>query len=247
MLSAKGLDLAKQCFGGAHEEDHNGINPILQWGISQVRACFFCGKHPVMRRNGIKSRLEQLSKDYPGGMKGLSLAAKLGETAVRDIIQDRNKSPAAEAIVALAVAAGVSPGWLAFGEGGETPKIPIQGIVSAGDGWTMPDDCDLDVLEFSVSGSDLFAIEVRGDSMFPVYRDGEVLVCSRFRGPHLDNLIGLDCAVLTLDGKGYVKLLKRGRRAGRYTLKSYNLTTDDIDDVSLQWAAPIVWVRRKSV
>lgn len=196
-----------------------------------------------MQKEDVKSRLEALCKAYPGGMKGLSLAAGLGETAVRDIVK-RDASPTAETIAALAKAAGVNSSWLAYGDDGAVLKIPVQGIVSAGDGWIMPDDNNLGGLEFSVAGADLFAIEIRGESMFPVYRDGECLICSRFRGPHLDNLIGLDCAVLTQDGKGYVKLLKRGRRSGRYTLKSYNTLTDDIDDVALQWAAPVVWIRR---
>ena len=89
----------------------------------------------------------------------------------------------------------------------------------------------------------MITIEIRGDSMSPVYRSGDKLICRR----HLrafDNLIGLDCAVLTEDGQGYVKILRRGTRPNRYNLKSYNVAQEDIENVKLAWAAPVVWIKR---
>lgn len=80
--------------------------------------------------------------------------------------------------------------------------------------------------------------------MSPVYRSGDMLICSRQTTKHLDNLINLDCVVMTADGDGYIKILKRGTRRGCVTLKSYNPHFDDIENVQLLWVAPILWVRR---
>lgn len=195
-----------------------------------------------MKKNDLSKRLDDMADGFPGGRKGWSLRSGLNETAVRDAI--RHGNPTVETVLALARAANVSPAYLLFGEHPPESHIPVQGIVSAGEGWEIPDGARFDPVEFTVDGTDVFAIEIRGDSMTPVYRSGDFLICSRHTGVHLDNLIGLDCVVLTAGGKGFVKILKRGLRPHRFTLKSYNPRFDDIENVELKWAAPIQWVKR---
>jgi hypothetical protein len=44
------------------------------------------------------------------------------------------------------------------------------------------------------------------------------------------------------NGAGYVKRVVRGGKPGHYTLLSY--AAEPITDVALEWAAPILWIKR---
>lgn len=93
----------------------------------------------------------------------------------------------------------------------------------------------------------LVAVEVRGDSMFPAYREGDLIYYAR-DGAALDEAaIGAECVVKVSDGATYVKTLMRGSRANLWTLLSYN--TPPLENVAIEWAAPVLWVdkRRKKV
>lgn len=195
-----------------------------------------------MKKSDLSQRLKTLSHDSEGGMKGWSLRAGLNETAVRDAIEKGN--PTYRTLVALALERGMNPAELAFGAVMPKTEIKVVGIVSAGDGWTAPDDPDDGVIEFAINGGNMIAIEVRGDSMFPVYRDGDFLICERRQGYDMRSYVGLDCAIKTKAGDGYVKKLLSGSRAGRFDLQSYNISYDYIRDSEIEWAAPVQWVKR---
>lgn len=191
-----------------------------------------------------RDRLRGLIEGTPGlDMKEISLKAGQGATFVRDIVY-RDRTPSVDKFTALCDAIGVTPMWMIYGDDAPHIAVPVVGIVAAGEGWVQA-DAKFDPIEFSIRGDDLIGIEVRGDSMSPVYRDGDTLFCNRHFGRHVDNLIGLDCAVLTDDGRGFLKILKRGSRPGRYSLKSYNPHVDDVENVLINWAAPVKWIKRK--
>lgn len=80
--------------------------------------------------------------------------------------------------------------------------------------------------------------------MAPVYREGDLLIGAKRTGKSADNLLGLDCIVVTEDGERYVKFLARGTARGAFNLRSYNPAHKDIENVRLSWAAPILWVKR---
>ena len=178
-------------------------------------------------------------------MKALSLKANLSPSTVHSIVS-KGASPSIDNFLAICAALGVSPAQLLEGEFRQTKSIPIVGFVSAGEGWTPIDHATgpEDKIEFDLGAHDTIGIEVRGDSMSPVYRNGDFLICYRQFGPNADNCIGLDCVVRTADNRHFVKILKRGTRPGRFILKSYNPLVDDIEDVALSWSAPVAWVRR---
>jgi hypothetical protein len=224
----------------------NGQTPIRQWARACVRVLTTVGIIPSIMKLTWRERLRVLVDGPPKlDMKAVSLKAGLGATFVRDLLE-KGRTPSVENFVSVCEALGVSPLTLIYGDDNPHITVPIVGIVSAGEGWTHIPDARHDPVEFALSGDDLVGIEVRGDSMSPVYRDGDRLLCSRHFGRHVDNLIGLDCAVLTTDGKGYVKILKRGSRPGRYNLKSYNPYVEDIENAQIEWAAPVKWIRRKA-
>ncbi len=198
-----------------------------------------------MKMSDWRERLAAHIDATPGlNMKAVSLKAGLGETTVRDILK-RGYTPTIDNFLAICEAAGRDPFYFLYGDNFDAQvQIPVRGAVCAGEGWDQVDDEPGRSIEFALEEGRSFGIEVRGNSMSPVYRHGDYLVCVENIGRNIDNLVGLDCAVLTEDGQGYVKILKRGTRPGRYNLKSYNPLFDDIENVQLKWAAPIIWVKR---
>jgi transcriptional regulator with XRE-family HTH domain len=193
-----------------------------------------------------RKRLQEIIDGTPGlSMKAVSVRAGLNPSAVHDIIK-RGNAPSIESFLAICRALGVSPSQLLEGESRASVTIPIVGFVSAGEGWTSLDGATgpEDAIEFELGAHDTIGLEVRGNSMAPVYRNGDFLICFRQFGPNADNCIGRDCVVRTADGRNFVKILKRGSRPGRFNLKSYNPVADDIEDVALAWAAPVAWIKR---
>lgn len=88
----------------------------------------------------------------------------------------------------------------------------------------------------------IVAVKMRGQSMLPVYRDGDILFYSRPGPDDWTRHVGDECVVQVSDGRMYLKILRRGSKRGLAILSSYN--ADDIVDVRLDWAVPIRWIMR---
>jgi phage repressor protein C with HTH and peptisase S24 domain len=88
----------------------------------------------------------------------------------------------------------------------------------------------------------IVAVQVEGESMLPAYRDQDILFYTRDGADDWTRHVGDECVVQVTDGRVYVKVLRRGSKKGHATLSSYNAV--DIEDVPLDWAAPILWVKR---
>ena len=86
----------------------------------------------------------------------------------------------------------------------------------------------------------LKAVRVEGDSLWPVYRDGDTLYFRPSEGIGTD-CEGSDCIVQVAGGDAYIKRLEG--RPGAYRLEGYN--QPPMADVEIQWAAKILFVARK--
>lgn len=162
-------------------------------------------------------------------------------------LQGEVAQPRGDAISKLAVVLGVHEYWLRTGKGPRVSSAQLVGYISAGEEFYPIDDfapgAGFEDVTLSLDVADPIAIRVRGSSMSPVYRNGDDLFCSRERGVSIESVVGRDCVVLTKDGAGYVKQLRPGN-AGRFTLRSYNPAYEDIENVDIEWAAPIMVIRR---
>lgn len=94
------------------------------------------------------------------------------------------------------------------------------------------------------SPDDIRAAIVRGESMYPAYRNGDILYYRQHQGS-LSDLIGRECVVLLEDDRSYVKTIMKGSVKGKYTLTSHNAAP--VPDVKIKWAAPVNWVKRSKV
>lgn len=105
----------------------------------------------------------------------------------------------------------------------------------AGDGWDEVRFPEFD----SGEGDKVYALEINGDSMEPLYRKGDVLVVS----PGAQVRRGDRVVVRTSKGEVMAKELRR-KTASRIDLKSLNPEHEDrtlpVEDIS--WMARVIWV-----
>lgn len=169
--------------------------------------------------------------------KPLSLAAGLGETAVRDLFD--GKDVKIGTLQKLAVALECSLEDLIGAE-----AVPLSGRIGAGGSIIFEDmgDDQFVVRPPGMSGP-LEALEVMGDSMLPRYSSGDVVYIRRTHDGILKEYIGEFCAVRLVTGETYLKQLSRGAQPGTFTLRSLNAA--DMEDVHVQWATPILFVLPK--
>lgn len=191
---------------------------------------------------GWRKRLKGLIDETPGlNMKALSRKAGLSDSYVHDVMV-RGFKPTIENFVAIADAAGVSAAWLLQGDQESTIKIPLVGV-GTGEKWAAVQG-KAPTIEFDLKGFDLIQLEVRGNELAPIYRDQDILIGQRHAGRFLQNLVGTDCIICTTKGVGYVKILRKGSRPGVFNLRSFNSAAEDLENVAIEWAAPITWIKR---
>jgi phage repressor protein C with HTH and peptisase S24 domain len=123
-------------------------------------------------------------------------------------------------------------------------SIPLIGIAQAGSGGFF-DDAGLptgdgwDAVDFpNANGDHLYALEIQGNSMHPLYRDGDRIIVS----PTGSIRRGDRVVVRTHDGEVMAKVLTR-QTATKLELESINPehASRTIDVAELDWMARIVW------
>jgi len=143
---------------------------------------------------------------------------------------------------------GVSLEWLLTGVDPSDPRRTVQsmglvrkvGYVGAGQAVYGIDDGGPEFVDAPPDArDDTVAVEVRGDSMFPVFEDGTLLYYSRMLPPK--EMLNRRCVVHLADGRILVKTLRLGTSPSVFTLSSFN-APDMVDEV-VEWTSPIEWVK----
>ena len=208
--------------------------------------------------NQWKTRLkEAIDADPKLSMKGVSVAAGLSDTAVRDILV-RDRNPQINNFLAIAKAANVDPSWLLKGKESETPEIRIIGqTMNSEECILMEDEPDKGSkaggardmskwwgrIKFKLNTRDPIALLVGSNELAPAYCKGDIIIAARVYGGDIENVIGSEC-IVAVEGKTSIKYVQRYGHSDKYTLRSRFTYEPDIEDIKLDWAAPIVWVKR---
>lgn len=127
--------------------------------------------------------------------------------------------------------------------------VPIAGVIEGREGVTpigqgVPGGV-VSHIELGIGDADQIGLNVVGDDWFPAYRDGDSIVAKKIFGSRIATATGRDCIVKIAGVDQWVlRILKAGAQPDRFTLRSLNPKEDDIEDVELDWAAPIVWIKR---
>lgn len=184
------------------------------------------------------------------GLTQPGVAKKFGISRNAVSLWESDKTaPEADKLSVLAVLFRVSIEWLWTGRGSPevTAEATVVGYVGAGERVFPFDDhaqgAGLDTTEQPPGEKGtVIAVIVRGDSMEPIYRDGDLLFYAAEKRSPAD-LVGLDCIVKVHEGPTFVKTIRRHQKRGHFTLKSYN--AEDIGPVQIETAYPVRWVKRK--
>lgn len=168
------------------------------------------------------------------GVKPTTLSLMVGKnrTLIKDVLE-KNSDVGIETVNKIAKGLGVPASTLTG-----VPRVAITGKAGAGGEVVFEEDNgdEYVIRPPGVSGP-MEAIVVQGTSMFPRYRDGDVLYIQRRHDGVLPEYIGEDCVVFLASGETYVKQLMSGSEPGKFTLISLN--APPMEDVEVEWATPI--------
>ena len=118
--------------------------------------------------------------------------------------------------------------------------VPVFGYVGSGEKIYPYEESELDRVEPQPIESSV--VKVRGDSMWPVYLDGDLLFFTPTDKFDPQQCLYRDCIVQVVDGLTYIKRVLPGPAPDTYILTSYRAS--EIIGVKIRWAAPITWVKR---
>lgn len=164
------------------------------------------------------SRLESGERNL--SVKNLNLFAHALEVSPQEILVD---TPAKSSNV-VAVMGRIGAGAEIMPD---EEQIPPEGLYEIETPFPLPDDA--------------LAFEVSGESMWPRYDEGDIIICWR-QGVAVEEVLGWEAAVKTVGGQRFLKRVLKGSEPGTYDLESHN--APPIRSVRLVWVAAIQSVIR---
>jgi phage repressor protein C with HTH and peptisase S24 domain len=210
------------------------------------------GEIDMLTHEQIWTAIDALAKRH--GMSPSALARRAGLDATtfnksKRVTRDgRLRWPSTESIAKMLEAAGASiDEFVALITHQQSPRkqtIPLIGLAQAGAGGFFDDagfpaGTGWDEVNFpNLADDNIYALEISGDSMQPLYRDGDTIIVS----PAAPVRRGDRVVVRTRDGEVLAKELRR-RTARTIELKSLNREHEDrvLADDEIAWIARILW------
>jgi phage repressor protein C with HTH and peptisase S24 domain len=198
--------------------------------------------------------IDTIAERYGYSASGLAKKSGLDPTSFnpskRNGPDGRPRWPTTESIANLLDAAGATVEEFAdllSGRKGQPPRrkqIPLLGLARAGKGGYFDDSGfpvgngwdEIDVP--GVTDNTAYALEITGDSMLPVYREGDTIIVS----PGATVRKGDRVVVKTTDGQVMAKIMQR-QTAKNVELASFNAAHDTktLDMKDVDWMARIIW------
>ena len=195
--------------------------------------------------------IDRLAQEYRLSASGLARRAGLDPTTFnkskRVTREGKNRWPSTESVAKVLAATGATMNEFVsyIGDGaGAYRNIPLIGFAQAGsegffDDAGYPAGGSWDEIPFpGFSDPRAYALEITGDSMAPVYRDGDIVIVS----PEASIRRGDRVVVKTKEGEVLAKLLMR-QTASRIALQSFNPLHEDrvLAIEEIEWLARIIW------
>jgi phage repressor protein C with HTH and peptisase S24 domain len=198
--------------------------------------------------------IDTIAERYGYSASGLAKKSGLDPTSFnpskRNGPDGRPRWPTTESLANLLQASGASVEEFAdllTGRKGQPPRrkqIPLLGFARAGKGGYFDDSGfpagngweEIDVP--GVTDNTAYALEITGDSMLPVYREGDTIIVS----PNATLRKGDRVVVRTADGQVMAKIMQR-QTAKTLELASFNKDHDTktLDMKEVDWVARIIW------
>jgi phage repressor protein C with HTH and peptisase S24 domain len=189
----------------------------------------------MLTHKQIWTAIDALAARYGLSPSGLAKLAGLDPTTFnkskRGAAMGKLRWPSTESLSKILAATGASLDefvGLVEGTAGRTRMVPLIGMAQAGsrgyfDDAGFPAGNGWEEIAFpDLTDDHAYALEITGDSMLPVYRDGDRIVVSPGAAPRRGDRV----VVRTQDGEVMAKLLHR-MTAQRVELKSLNPAHED--------------------
>ncbi|ACK83229.1 MAG: helix-turn-helix transcriptional regulator [Methylobacteriaceae bacterium] len=210
----------------------------------------------MLSHEQIWTAIDRLAERHGFSASGLARRAGLDATSFnrskRVGPDGRKRWPSTESIAKVLAATGASlDDFLHLVDSGQGPTrtmVPLIGLTQAGSGRLFNEEGiptggpGWDEIEFPDLGGDrAFALEVQGDSMLPLYRDGDVLIVA----PNASIRKGDRIVARLNNGEVLAKELRR-RTARTIELASLNPDHEDraVPLAEVAWMARVMWVRQ---
>jgi phage repressor protein C with HTH and peptisase S24 domain len=205
----------------------------------------------MLTHKTIWQAIDRLAEKSGFSASGLARRAGLDPTSFnkskRISAQGKPRWPTTESLARALRAAGLSFAdfvALVEGESLNTLRVPVIGMAQAGRGGYFddaghPTGHGWDEIQFpDIADPASYALEIAGDSMLPVFRDGDLIVVS----PSAPVRRGDRVVARTQEGEVMVKLLAR-RTAKLVALHSFNpeFPPRVIETGALAWMSRIIW------
>lgn len=171
----------------------------------------------------------------------LARAAKLNESAVRDILRGRSRNPGIVTLSKIASVLKLRPSVL-FEAGQSWPVIGHvgpDGVISKID----DGDTELEAVEnpfFAFREEEYAAVQDRSGSVAPLAYEGDYLIFSARHEGVSERDIGRPCICRTEDGRDLVRILRLGDKPNCYHLTPLNMYAAPEMNVPLQHAARVI-------
>jgi phage repressor protein C with HTH and peptisase S24 domain len=208
----------------------------------------------VLSHARIWAAIDQLAARHALTASGLAKRAGLDPTTFnrskRAAGDGRPRWPSTESIAKILAATGTGIAEF-LGFGSERPenrtiaprKVPLLGLAQAGaggffDDGGFPAGLGWDEVDFPGAGDNVFALMVNGESMMPLYRDGDTIIVQRDAPCRRGDRV----VVKTREGEVMAKILQR-RTARTIDLISLNPDHPDRSPAAadIDWMARIIW------
>ncbi|RDD61059.1 LexA family transcriptional regulator [Ferruginivarius sediminum] len=207
----------------------------------------------MLRHGDVWQAIDRLAEKYGTSPSGLARRAGLDPTTFnkskRETAEGKLRWPSTESIAKVLSATGASLAEFVSLVGEENTSvvaqhIPVIGYAQAGtegyfDDAGFPTGQGWDEVLFPrINDEHAYALEISGDSMEPVYRDGDIIVLS----PEASLRRGDRVVVKTREGEVMAKQLVR-QSVRKVELMSLNRNHEDrvLDTGDVAWMARIVW------
>jgi phage repressor protein C with HTH and peptisase S24 domain len=208
----------------------------------------------MLSHKQVWNAIDTIAERYGYSASGLAKKSGLDPTSFnpskRNGPDGRPRWPTMESISRLLAASGASVeefSDLLSGRRGQPPKmkqIPLLGFARAGKGGFFDDSGfpagngwdEIDVP--GVTDQNAYALEITGDSMMPIYREGDTIIVS----PAATVRKGDRVVVRTMDGQVMAKIMQR-QTSKTLELASFNPNhaTKVMDMKDVDWIARIMW------
>ncbi len=207
----------------------------------------------MLKHADIWAAIDRLAMEHGLSASGLSRKAGLDPTTFNKSKRMTNEGklrwPSTESVSKVLNTTGATLGeFISYigdsKSGGIYKNIPLLGMAQAGnngffDDSGFPAGGSWDEIPFpEVGDNHAYALEISGDSMEPVYRDGDMIIVSPEAGLRRGDRV----VVKTTAGEILAKQLKR-RTSNKVELLSINSDHEDrvLDEEDVDWVARIVW------